>query len=294
LIGNLHTHTSFSDGSSKPERYLREALRQGFDLLGFSDHSPVPFANSFAIKNSEEAVRDYCDEILNLREKYAKRSSRHSGRKKQGSEMILLLGLEIDFIPGITLPIDHYRRNYPFDYFIGSVHLVKNKETGQLWFIDGPKISRYDDGLMKIFHGEVPHAVTAYYTQVAEMVSREKPDIIGHLDKIKMHNRGRFFSDSDPWYLKLVDDTLDVIRTAGGVIEVNTRGIYKKRSDSLFPGPEILKKILALSIPVTLASDAHKPRELSFGFPDAKRLLREIGFKETYFLQKGGWKAFAL
>jgi histidinol-phosphatase (PHP family) len=283
LISNLHTHTCFSDGSGKPEKYVKEAIRQGFDILGFSDHSPVPFKNSFAIRNSDTAVKDYCNEIIRLREMY-------SGILP---DLTLLLGLEIDYIPSITKPIDHYRKNFPFDYFIGSVHLVRNDDSGGLWFIDGPKASTYDSGLQNIFNNDIRRGVTAYFQQIREMVAIEKPDIVGHLDKIKMHNRGRFFSEEDPWYLGQVDETLEVIRDGGSVIEVNTRGLYKKRSDSLFPGPAILKKILSMKIPVMISSDAHRPHELSDYFPETVRMLQSIGFRSQWILHSGSWKEIA-
>ena len=280
MISNLHTHTRFSDGSSRPEKYILEAFRQGFRVLGFSDHSPVPFRNNFAIRNSPKALQKYCDEILRLRDKYSGTPPLPKERGSGGEAGLdILLGLEVDCIPGLSSPIDHYRTNYPFDYFIGSVHLVKNGHSGDLWFIDGPYAAIYDRGLQKFFHGDIRAGVTAYYSQIREMVIREKPDIIGHLDKIKMHNRGRYFSESDPWYVDQVNETLDVIKNAGSVIEVNTRGMYKKRSDSLFPGPEILRKILGLDIPVALTSDAHRPDELSLGFEEASSLLKNVGFK---------------
>jgi histidinol-phosphatase (PHP family) len=72
------------------------------------------------------------------------------------------------------------------------------------------------------------------------------------------------------------------------VIEVNTRGIYKKRSEALFPGKEILKKIRNLKIPITLSSDAHKPSELSLYFPEAKKILASIGFKTLVLKTKEG------
>ena len=69
----------------------------------------------------------------------------------------ILLALEVDYIPGITLSIHHYRKNYPFDYIIGSVHLVKNEASGKLWFIDGPDIKVYDNGLKEdIFWRMIP------------------------------------------------------------------------------------------------------------------------------------------
>jgi histidinol-phosphatase (PHP family) len=73
-------------------------------------------------------------------------------------------------------------------------------------------------------------------------------------------------------------------------VEVNTRGIYKKRSDSLFPGPEILKKIHAMKIPVTISSDAHRPDELSLLFEETGKILMDIGFETISLKTETGWK----
>jgi len=277
---NLHTHTRFSDGSSDPEDYIKEAIHQGFDTLGFSDHSPVPFENNFAIR--EEEVEKYIQAILQLKNTYSFMSA--------APGINILLALEIDYIPGVTLPINHYHKKHPFDYFIGSVHLVKNEDSGKLWFIDGPDIKIYDNGLKEIFSGDARMAVTAYYRQVQEMIVTQKPDIVGHLDKIKMYNRDRFFSEEEPWYVKLVEETLDLAAAAGCVIEVNTRGIYKKRSETLFPGPEVLKKIRLRNIPVTITSDAHKPHELSLCFEETRKALMDLGFESTWLKTAESWK----
>ena len=277
---NLHTHTRFSDGSSDPEDYIKEAIHQGFDTLGFSDHSPVPFENNFAIR--EEEVEKYIQAILQLKNTYSFMSA--------APGINILLALEIDYIPGVTLPINHYHKKHPFDYFIGSVHLVKKEGSEKLWFIDGPDITIYDNGLKEIFSGDARKAVTAYYRQVQEMIVTQKPDIVGHLDKIKMYNRERFFSEEDSWYMKLVEETLDLAAAAGCVIEVNTRGIYKKRSETLFPGPEVLKKIRLRNIPVTITSDAHKPHELSLCFEETRKALMDLGFESTWLKTAESWK----
>ena len=116
---NLHTHTRFSDGSSDPEDYIKEAVNQGFNTLGFSDHSPVPFENNFAIH--QENLENYIQLILKLKDSWSRQNA------NPGIE--ILLALEIDYIPGITDPIDVYRNTSSFDYFIGSVHLVKNEDS---------------------------------------------------------------------------------------------------------------------------------------------------------------------
>jgi histidinol-phosphatase (PHP family) len=277
---NLHTHTRFSDGSSDPEDYIKEAINQGFNTLGFSDHSPVPFANNFAIRY--ENLENYIQLILKLKDSCSRQNA------NPGIE--ILLALEIDYIPGITDPIDVYRKTSSFDYFFGSVHLVKNEDSGKLWFIDGPDITIYDDGLKEIFSGDIRNAVTTYYRQVQEMILTQKPDIVGHMDKIKMYNRGRYFSEDEPWYIRLVEETLDLIASAGCIVEVNTRGVYKKRSDALFPGPEVLKRVRSRNIPVTITSDAHKPHELSLYFKEAGEILENLGFKFNMLKTAKGWQ----
>lgn len=278
---NLHTHTRWSDGSSEPERYVEEALKQGFEVLGFSDHSPVPFENSFALK--EKNLPLYCRAIRDLQKKYASPSS-------ADKKIEILLGIEVDFIPGLTVPFNELRKKHQFDYTIGSVHLVRDGNSDDLWFIDGPDISIYDDGIQKVFGGDGRKAVTAYYRQMQEMVAKHKPDVIGHLDKVKMYNRGRYFSENDRWYQVLIDETLDLVSASGAVVEVNTRGMYKKRSDTLFPGDQVLKKVLSKNIPVMISSDAHKPEELSFLFDEARTVLKNLGFRSQVVLWNGDWK----
>jgi histidinol-phosphatase (PHP family) len=276
---NLHTHTHYSDGSDLPETYVTEAISKGFSALGFSDHSPLPFDNTFALR--EEKTLEYCNTVIALREKYA-------------CKLNIFLGMEVDFIPGTGHSPGFFMNHFPLDYWIGSVHLVKNKVSGELWFIDGPKRETYDEGLKRAFGGDIREGLKAYFGQINEMVTSCKPDVVGHLDKIKMHNHGRYFSENDPYYISLVDETLDLIKNAGCIVEVNTRGLYKKRSESLFPGNMILGKIRDLGIPVIISSDAHKPHELDGFFAETKKTLKEMGFRSQMELTPSGWKEKAI
>ena len=164
----------------------------------------------------------------------------------------------------------------------------------ELWFIDGPDPATYVEGLNRLFDGDIRKGVTAYYHQIQEMLATDKMDIIGHFDKIKMHNHDRFFLESEGWYSDLIDETLDLVKQSGVIVEVNTRGIYKKRSLSLFPGPDVLKKLHSLKIPVIISSDAHKPAEVALLFEETTELLSEIGFREVMHLTSTGWEAVGL
>jgi histidinol-phosphatase (PHP family) len=266
---NLHTHSRFCDGKEEPETYVRQAIDLGFHTLGFSSHAPVPFENTFALK--EEQMTEYFSAIMNLKEKFR-------------DQIKLLLSLEIDYIPGITRGFDDFSKAGNLDYVIGGVHLVRESGIEALWFIDGSKQETYDKGLQQLYKGNARKGVEAYYRQVMEMVATQKPDIIAHLDKIKMHNKDRYFSEEESWYKDMVWKTLKFIASESDCIaEVNTRGLYKQRSDTYFPSPAVLEQIHHLKIPVTISTDAHHPDELSLFFPEAAAMLKEIGFRELVF-----------
>ena len=273
---NFHTHTSYCDGNSEPEAYVKQAIALGFHSLGFSGHAPIPLENGFAIK--EEELQAYCNTIRKLKEKY--------------SDVIhIYLSLEIDYITGITKDFQDFRNSCNLDYTIGSVHLVVNPENkNQLWFIDGGNIAMYDEGLQKLFNGDIKNAVKAYYHQINQMIITQNPDIMGHFDKIKMNNKNRFFTQTEKWYKDLVNETISIIKEQESIVEVNTRGLYKKRSDELFPGIPILKELHRLKIPITISADAHKPEELNLYFNETADILKEIGFNTVMLFDGKKWK----
>ena len=278
MLINYHTHTRFSDGVGEPEMFVKQAIDLGFDALGFSEHAPLPFENTFALNAAQLGA--YSATIRGLREKYA-------GKIK------IWLGMEMDFIPGHAEDFARISQQCGLDYTIGSVHLVA-APSGELWFIDGAASAIYDDGLAFHFGGDIRSAVSAYYQQLNRMIEMQKPDIIGHLDKIKMHNRDRFFHEDEAWYRALVKQTLELIAGTGSIVEVNTRGIYKNRTPTTYPGPEILKQLKKMGVRVTISSDAHKVHEINGAFDQARQLLAEAGIKEVVYFTGKEWALTAL
>ena len=65
---NLHTHSIYSDGKSQPREIVEEAIRQGLTTIGFSEHSPLPFDNTFSVKSAD--MPSYVAEIAQLKEEY--------------------------------------------------------------------------------------------------------------------------------------------------------------------------------------------------------------------------------
>ena len=297
---NLHTHSVYSDGKSQPREIVEEAIRQGLTTIGFSEHSPLPFDNTFSVKSADMPC--YVAEIARLKAEFK-------------DKIDIYCALEADYLTGISEPFAVTKEKYHLDYLIGGVHLVINPALRQaqgpaktkviepvempaisadeIWFIDGPKWEVYDEGLQKFFNGDIRRAVRRFFDQSNEMIENEQFDIIAHFDKIKMHNRDRYFHEDEPWYRKLALETLDLIREKGLVMEINTRGIYKKRYNGFYPSPWLMEEACKMGVPAIISADAHHFSEITLEFAAAEEALKMAGycsvvnFKNGRFIEVG-------
>ena len=293
---NLHTHSIYSDGKSQPREIVEEAVRQGLTTLGFSEHSPLPFDNNFSVKEAD--MPHYVAEIAQLKEEFK-------------GKIDIYCGLEADYLTGVSEPFAVTKEKYHLDYLIGGVHLVIEpalrqaqgpEETkvvepvktptqtinpDEIWFIDGPKWEVYDEGLQKFFDGDIRRAVRRFFEQSNEMIENEPFDIIAHFDKIKMHNRDRYFHEDEPWYRKLALETLDLIREKGLIMEINTRGIYKKRYNGFYPSPWLMEEACKMGVPAIISADAHHFSEITLEFAAAEEALKKAGYRSVVNFKNG-------
>lgn len=259
---NLHTHSNFSDGKSEMEEMVLDAISKNLKVIGITDHSPMPFENRVSLK--KERINDYVAEVKRLKDKYK-------------SQINVRIGMEMEYIPGMSEDFQSVRENLGLEYLIGSVHLVE--KDGALWFIDGAKIEPYDEGLNEIFHGDIKAGVKRFFEQSNMMIENEKFEIIGHFDKIKMNNKGRYFQESDKWYRDLLFETLDLIKQKNLIVEVNTRGMYKGRYNGFYPSEWLFPFLKKMRIPVIISSDGHLAGEVSGCFEQADAALSGAGIE---------------
>ena len=277
---NLHTHSVYSDGKSTLREHVEEAVRQGLTTLGFSEHSPLPFDNTFSVKSAN--MPRYVEEVAWLKEEFK-------------DKIDLYCALETDYIPGVSETFAATQERYHLDYLIGGVHLVgQSANPDELWFIDGPKWEIYDEGLQKFFEGDIHRAVRTFFDQSNKMIEEEKFDIIAHFDKIKMHNRDRYFHEDEPWYRKLAMETLDLIREKGLVMEINTRGIYKKRYMGFYPSPWLMEEAFKMGVPAVISTDAHHFSEITLEMESAGEALKKAGYRSVVCFKDGHWEERSL
>lgn len=271
---NYHSHSHYCDGKEAPELHIQAAIEKGFLAFGCSSHAYVPFEQSWSMKKEQEEA--YCKEIKDLKEKY------------QGA-IDIYLSLEVDYIPGM-IGAGQMKEKLGLDYTVGSVHFVDAFENGRPWAIDGTLI-RFEQGLEEKYQGDIEAAVKRYYALSQQMLEEDCPEVLGHMDKIKMHNKGeKYFEETDKWYQETVLNFLESVRESGTIVEVNTRGLYKKKCSTPYPSPWILKHMQQMQIPIMLNSDSHHPDDIDKFFPETTQLLHEIGFRKMRILLGGEWQ----
>ena len=262
---NYHTHTHYCDGTSLAEEYIKAAVKSGMPALGFSGHAPVPIKSWWNMDSLK--YRKYRTEIQELKKKY------------QGT-IDIYWGVEADFIDDIIEP-DDFRRDNP-DYIIGGIHFLPIDDTEDNWdFIS--KAKYFEQGFERYFNNDAEKLVKHYYTQMNKMLESNNPDIIAHIDQVNKFNWGDFyFSEEAAFYTKAVDETLDMVKQNGAIVEINTRIAYRKLSEQFNPSPSILKKMKALNIPIVFSADAHKPEQVNMMLNDAAEMAMAAGYEEYY------------
>lgn len=274
MLTNYHSHSHYCDGKGSPEEQVQGALAQGLRAFGFSSHCPVPFENQWSMK--AERLADYLAETQALKTKYE-------------GQIELYVGLEVDFIPEMIGPKDFLL----LDYCVGSVHYVGLNQFGQPWEIDGSSVE-FLECLDTLYGGDIRAVIQKYYGIIRQMVETDPPQIMGHLDKIKMHNAARLlFDESETWYVEEVEQTLQTIVKAGIITEINTRGNYKRDLD-LYPSPWIISRMKELNIPICINSDSHRPEEITASYPLAFQTAKAAGYDEVRVLLEGTWQDSAL
>lgn len=259
---SLHNHTTYCDGASTVEAMIHSALEKKINYFGISSHAPLKVKKYWTM--NIEKLQEYINEIKQFKEKYSE-------------EMQVLIGLEADYIPYLSYSFQYLKEQFHLDYVIGSVHVVKFRDN--YWFIDGDR-EDYVNGIKEIFQGDVRSAIRAYFDQICEMIEKEKPDVLGHVDKILMHNQNEFFGVEDEVFLQGMQNVLEMVKKHEVIVEINTRGMYTGKYPDYYPGRYSWKWLKDHEIPIVVTSDAHKADEVLMEMDEAIKDLREFGFSE--------------
>ncbi|GGN05318.1 histidinol-phosphatase [Thermus composti] len=259
-----HVHTPLcGHAEGHPEAYLEEARAKGLKGVVFTDHSPMPPWYDPGSRMRLEALPFYLLALERVRE--------------QAQDLYVGLGLEADFHPGTEAFVRTLLKSYPFDYVIGSVHFLG------AWPLDHP------DHREEYAWRNLKEVFRAYFQEVEKAAQSGLFHAIGHLDLPKKFGH-RLPEEA---LLELAEPALRAIAEAGLFLDVNTAGL-RNPAQEIYPAPILLRRARELGIGVVLGSDAHRPEQVGFAFPETAALLKELGFQEAYFFQEGRPRAYSL
>ena len=276
ILSNYHSHFKLDDGKGELAEYAESALDKGLSIIGISPHAPLPFENEWTL--TEKGLAEYIRLVDGFKSEY-------------GDRLEILSGLEIDYIPGLISAADKRWDSLNLDYRIGSVHSIHEPVSGKELSVDGP-VEEMIALLENRFDNDIKALASEYFSLQIRMLEEGGFDILGHCDLVKKRNTGnRFFNQDEKWYRDIAYEMLQAAAQAGVVVEVNTGGLSRGATTEVYPSPWMLERCLELQIPMTISADAHNPEHIDFYFSESFELLKNTGFKETYFFSQGKWQS---
>jgi histidinol-phosphatase (PHP family) len=245
---SYHNHTQWSDGTGTVRDMVLAAREAGLDELGLSDHLAILPGNSTVTWSLPlDRVSEYATCVA---------------EEARGARSVTVrLGLEADYFPVTDASLREVLGRSPFDYVIGSVHIVRGIQLDDkipAWDLQSPE--------------ERDRRWLDYWARVREVVASGLFDIVGHLDLPK-----RFGYRPTSVFWQEAHATLDAIAAAGMAIEVNASGWYTPAQEC-FPGPPLLKEACRRAIPIIISADAHRPDHVVRDLARAAAVAAEAGY----------------
>jgi histidinol-phosphatase (PHP family) len=179
----------------------------------------------------------------------------------QARGLPVLVGLEVDHLPGANEAVAEVLAPYPFDVLLGSVHWLGP------WLFDA-----YGDPLFAVEWERRPVAAVwdAYGDAVIELAGSGLVDVIAHLDVIKV--AGHRPTDRAAWDARLSS----ALAACDVAVEVSSAG-WRKPAAEPYPSPALLERLHAAGVPFTTASDAHQVDQIGDRFDDLRAVLLAAG-----------------
>ena len=172
----------------------------------------------------------------------------------------VLIGIEMDWIPGREDDIRALLDAQPFDIVLGSVHWL-----GDL-AVDHPDYPCWDSlGPDETWGRNLDELAAAAGSGLFDVLAHpDLPKVFGTPMPVGLTGRR--------------DDAIAAIAESGVAVECSSAGL-RKPCRALYPDPDWLAAFRAAGVPVTLSSDAHRPEDVARDYPTAVAALRGAGYE---------------
>jgi len=263
-LADYHLHTPLCKHAvGELGEYVAAARAAVLDEVGCADHIPMPPEYDPEQRMEPSELPRYIALVEDVR--------RRSTDLSDLPDLPVRLGLEADFYPGTEEAVREILASHPWDYVLGSVHYIGE------WGFDNPRVR--DEWKRR----DVAVVWREYFELVRRAAESGLFDSLAHFDLVKIF--GFRPAGGPEEEVDLARPALEAARAAGIAIEVSTGGL-RKPCGEIYPAEAILREALAMGIPVTLGSDAHRPADVAAGFGKAGALLRGGGYKSHLLFER--------
>ncbi len=252
ITDDFHLHSDFSDDSSASmEEMICRGIEAGLSGMCFTEHLDLDFPTQYGMSFGL-ATEQYRETFLAMQARYADRMTLH-------------FGIELGLQPHLAGQLAAYVQEWPFDFVIGSTHIVDGQDPYYPEFYE----DRSED-----------EAYEAYFASIlANLQSFDDIDVYGHLDYVVRYgpNQNRYYTYEK--FQDVLEEILHLLVEKGIGLECNTGG-YKRGLGQPNPCVDILKRYRELGGEIlTIGSDAHAPVYIAHAFDRASDLLKACGYR---------------
>ena len=232
------------------ERFVEQAAARGVDEIAFTEHmyyfrQAEPFlGHPYHRSRVGHDLDDYCDAVLEA--------------KRRG--LPVKLALEVEWLPALHEQLATSLRGYPWDFLLGSVHLV-----------DGEAVDM-EPGLWERL--SVEEVWGRYFAELGDLARSGLVDVLAHPDLVKIFGRRPDGGLVEACHRAAAG----AIAEAGVAVEVSTAGLRKPVGE-LYPDAGFLERCREHGVGATLASDAHVAGDVGRDFEAGLEHLRGAGYE---------------
>lgn len=245
-------HSSFSADSDTPmEVMIHRAVETGLQGITFTEHLdpdyPVTPDNL-----------DFSLDIPAYKEKLAELSDIYRDKIQ------VRFGIELGLQMHLGESFDSLLSQTPFDFVIGSSHLVHGCDPYYPEFFEGRKEFL---------------CYMEYFESILENISAyDGFDVYGHIDYVVRYGPNKNREYSYGRYKDILDEILKKLISMGKGIELNTGGYHYGLGE---PNPctAVIRRYRELGGEIiTIGADAHTPDKIACAFDKAASVLEACGF----------------
>lgn len=251
---NYHTHTDrCMHATGREEDYIQNAIKQGYDIIGFSDHGPWPYHNGYtsSIRMPIDQQTEYEASIRMLAERYQ-------------NDIKIFLGYEFEYFPEFLPYLKETKERV--DYLILGNHFAGSEQS--LYFGSARK----------------PSEIQCYADAAIEGMSSGLFAYLAHPDL--------FLYSYPKWDADAIAVSKRICKAAKELnfpLEYNLCGIQKQAYGAPglgYPYRNFWEIACTEGCEVIIGCDAHQPQALDHAFyQSAEKTLQAMDAKLIYELQ---------